>query len=339
MNPSLLAPTISVSKVTVDQGQSVSLTSSPTINGTSPYTYQWFEKAPGGSYIAVGSDSADFNFATSSTSPIGSWSFILQVRDNVGEVVFSSSVSVMVNPALTSPVVSADLYAIVRCQNSTLSSSALTTGVYPYSFQWYMKTFDGQYVPVGVNSPSFNFVTSNATVLGYWSFILQVWDATGATVNSSVVAVTVNPTISVSAGIGGTISQSGIISVNYSDNQTFKITANSGYYLTNVLVDGNPVGAVNSYTFINVDFTHHLSYICANTHSNTNYFSHSITIFNTFTYSYTYPYKDTDTNSSSHHFNKTNPVKFTSKNKLRNSICNNGSGSNWSSIGSTTKKA
>ena len=71
--------------------------------------------------------------------------------------------------------------------------------------------------------------------------------------------VTVNPTISVSAGIGGTISPSGIISVNYSDNQTFKITANTGYYLTNVLVDGNPVGAVNSYTFINVETSHTIS--------------------------------------------------------------------------------
>ena len=187
MNPSLLPPVLSASKVSVDQGQDSSLTSSPILNGTSPYTYQWFEKAPGGSYITVGTDSADFSFVTSSTSPTGSWSFILQVRDNVGAVVNSSAVSVMVNSALMSPVVSADLSAIVRGQNSTLSSSALTTGVYPYSYQWYMKTFDGQYVPVGVNSPSFNFVTSNGTVLGYWSFVLQVWDATGATVNSSVV--------------------------------------------------------------------------------------------------------------------------------------------------------
>jgi peptidoglycan/xylan/chitin deacetylase (PgdA/CDA1 family) len=263
VNPPLVTPALSASKISVDQGQTSSLTSSPTINGTSPYTYQWFERTPDGSYVAVGLNSADFSFVTSGATSIGSWSFILQVKDNVGALVNSSAVAVMVNSALASPVVSADLSSIVRGQNSTLSSSALITGTYPYSYQWYMKTFDGAYVPVGVNSPSFNFVTSNSTVLGYWSFILQVSDANGATVNSSVVSVTVNPTISVSIGFGGVINPSEIMTVNYSDNQTFKITANSGYYIIDVLVDGNPVGAINSYTFTNVKTIHTISAIFA----------------------------------------------------------------------------
>ena len=259
VNPALLAPVLSVSKVSVNQGQTSSLNSSTIVTGTSPYMYQWFERAPGGSYIATGLGSADFSFVTSGATTVGSWSFILQVRDNVGAVVNSSAFVVRVNPVLMSPVVLADLSELVGGQNSTLSSSTLVTGTYPYSYQWFMKTFDGVFVPVGVDSPSFNFVTSNTTVLGYWSFFVQVSDAAGATVNSSVVSVTVNPTISSSDGIGGVISPSGTITVNFSHNQTFNIAANSGYYTVNVLVDGNPVGAVNSYTFTNVQTYHTIS--------------------------------------------------------------------------------
>jgi hypothetical protein len=62
----------------------------------------------------------------------------------------------------------------------------------------------------------------------------------------------VNSVISASAGAGGYISPTGLVSVNYGDNQTFNITANTGYYIADVLVNGSSVGAVNTYTFTNV---------------------------------------------------------------------------------------
>src|SRR5208283_2220109 len=49
VNVALVAPNISASPSTVDQGQNSSLVSSTVTSGTSPYTYRWFEKAPGGS--------------------------------------------------------------------------------------------------------------------------------------------------------------------------------------------------------------------------------------------------------------------------------------------------
>lgn len=58
--------------------------------------------------------------------------------------------------------------------------------------------------------------------------------------------------IAASAGFGGSIVPSGIISVNYCSNQTFTITANSDYYISDVLVNGTSVGAVNSYTVQNI---------------------------------------------------------------------------------------
>jgi hypothetical protein len=62
----------------------------------------------------------------------------------------------------------------------------------------------------------------------------------------------VNPTISASAGANGAISPSGTFSVNYGGSQSFTMTPNNGYYVVDVTVNGGSVGAVNSYTFTNV---------------------------------------------------------------------------------------
>ena len=59
-------------------------------------------------------------------------------------------------------------------------------------------------------------------------------------------------TISASAGSGGSISPSGAVSVNPGASQAFAITANSGYSIGSVLVDGVSQGAITSYTFTNV---------------------------------------------------------------------------------------
>ncbi len=59
-------------------------------------------------------------------------------------------------------------------------------------------------------------------------------------------------TISASVNAGGSISPSGTISVYYGDNQAFNIIANTGYYIVDVIVNGNSVGPVSSYTFSSV---------------------------------------------------------------------------------------
>jgi len=65
--------------------------------------------------------------------------------------------------------------------------------------------------------------------------------------------------ITATVGTGGSISPSGSVSVNEGGSQTFTITANSGYRTSNVLVDGQSVGAVSSYTFDNVTADHTIS--------------------------------------------------------------------------------
>ena len=54
--------------------------------------------------------------------------------------------------------------------------------------------------------------------------------------------------VNATAGSEGSISPSGVISINYGGSQTFTITPNSGYAIANVLINGTSIGAVTSYT-------------------------------------------------------------------------------------------
>ena len=63
-------------------------------------------------------------------------------------------------------------------------------------------------------------------------------------------------TIATSAGTGGSISPTGPISVTSGASQSFTITPNGGYQVSNITVDGASVGAVTSYTFSNVTANH-----------------------------------------------------------------------------------
>lgn len=92
-------------------------------------------------------------------------------------------------------------------------------------------------VSVGaVSSYTFSNITSNHTISVSFSIITY--------------------TISASAGIGGSISPSGNVSVNYGSSKTFSISPNSGYKIDNVIVDDISVGSVNSYTFSNITENH-----------------------------------------------------------------------------------
>jgi len=62
--------------------------------------------------------------------------------------------------------------------------------------------------------------------------------------------------ITASAGAGGNISPYGSVPVNYGASKTFTITPNTGYHVTNVVVDGSSAEAVQSYTFYNVTSNH-----------------------------------------------------------------------------------
>ena len=68
-------------------------------------------------------------------------------------------------------------------------------------------------------------------------------------------------TIKTTAGVGGSISPSGSVSVREGRDQTFTITPDKSYAVSNVKIDGKSIGAVKSYTFENVRRTHTIEVI------------------------------------------------------------------------------
>jgi hypothetical protein len=66
-------------------------------------------------------------------------------------------------------------------------------------------------------------------------------------------------TITATAGTGGSIAPAGTVKVTSGGSQTFTISAETGYHIETVTVDGSSIGAKSSYTFKNVMADHTIS--------------------------------------------------------------------------------
>ena len=104
-------------------------------------------------------------------------------------------------------------------------------------------SFDGWYTEKsgGTKVTTATVFSANTTVYAHWTY-------TGNGYNYY--------TIKATAGAGGSISPYGDVSVREGRDQTFTITPNKGYAVSNVKIDGKSIGAVKSYTFENVSRTH-----------------------------------------------------------------------------------
>jgi hypothetical protein len=90
-----------------------------------------------------------------------------------------------------------------------------------------------------INTYTFDNVTSDQTI-----------SATFETIHYTIVA---------SADLGGSISPDGNITVNYGGTQTFTITPDTGHKIHEVMLDGEPIGEISTYTFDNVTDSHEIS--------------------------------------------------------------------------------
>lgn len=98
------------------------------------------------------------------------------------------------------------------------------------------------------------------TLIGAYADLLQQVTYTRFNLSHAPCASEPGPvvqhTIIASAGVGGSISPVGDVTVSHGGNQTFIITADTSYEINDVLVDGASVGAVSSYTFEGVISNH-----------------------------------------------------------------------------------
>jgi len=190
-------------------------------------------------------------WATQATSSIQGGGTIIPLQGELPKV------TVVANPTLFAPELTATPNPVSQNQASTLASSPVTTGTPPYTYQWFQKTPGGEYTQVGTSSPSYTFPGSTTT--GDWEFLIRVMDSTGASVNSTALILAVNAaptfTIIVTQTIHGTITP-GTLSVSQGNDQPFTISPDVGYQIADVFVDGSSIGVVTSYLFSGVTSDH-----------------------------------------------------------------------------------
>ena len=113
-------------------------------------------------------------------------------------------------------------------------------------------SFDGWYTEKsgGTKITTDTVFSAKTTVYAHWTY-------TGGGGGSGYSYYTIEAT----AGVGGSISPSGNVSVREGGDQTFTITPDKGYAVSRVKIDGKSIGAVKSYTFENVSRAHTIEVI------------------------------------------------------------------------------
>ncbi|MGA2682544.1 MAG: PKD domain-containing protein [Candidatus Bathyarchaeia archaeon] len=214
-------PTVSVSPSswTLDVGQSKTFTATASGGSGSYSSYQWYV----GGVSQSGATASTFSYSPASS---GSPLITVTVTDTLGATSAQSTApSVTVHSALVAPTASASKSTVDQGQTSILTSTAVSTGTSPYSYQWFSEAPGaGSYSLISsATSSSYSFVTSGSTTIGSWSFELQVTDSasTPVVVVSSAVFVLVNsgPTDSITPSSW---------TLDVGQSKTFTATASGG---------------------------------------------------------------------------------------------------------------
>jgi hypothetical protein len=182
-NPPLVAPTIPTVNSTLDQGQTLKLNSNTATNGTAPYSYQWFAKAPGGNFSAIeGATSPICSFTLSNNATVGVWSLVLNVTDSAAApvTVTSNPIEVTIKPA-PSVSISPSTAAFTLGQSSLFTANAKEGSGSYTGYQWFVNGAAQQ----GQTNSSFSF---SPTSVGSYSITTTVTDSFNATSNQSLAA-------------------------------------------------------------------------------------------------------------------------------------------------------
>jgi hypothetical protein len=114
------------------------------------------------------------------------------------------------------------------------------------------------FVNVGRNNPD-GWSAFNGYIGDVFVYTIALSDLDRQQLETDLIGKFINWTITASAGIGGTISPSGAVSLSPGASQTFAVAPLAGYAITNVVVDSVARGALTAYTFTNVTAAHSIS--------------------------------------------------------------------------------
>jgi hypothetical protein len=171
VNTALVAGAITPAAVTIDSGNSVTLTSHPG-GGTPPYTVSWYASS-------TGSPSCDLTSAGSGStlrvSPITNTTYCYSVTDTSAgsplESPYSSAAAVNVDPALQPGPVTPASPSIDPGQSVVLNAAPSGgTGAGTYKIQWYSgssSTCSASMTPVGTNATTYTATPAATTNVCY----------------------------------------------------------------------------------------------------------------------------------------------------------------------------
>lgn len=199
--------------------------------------------APSGPVSVACAGSQSFSIAADSCE------VILDVRVDgvsVGTVASYTFNSVSANHTISATFASSalalsDTHTPASCTGVSDGSIDLTVtgGVPPLSYTW-----------------SNGATAEDLTGLAAGSYGVSVMDSHGCVGTRNVSIGVVSDTIVASAGLNGTIAPSDSVFVTCGTDTTFGITADAGYEIDQLLVDGNPQAPAVSYHFANVTANH-----------------------------------------------------------------------------------
>ncbi|HXW37828.1 MAG TPA: archaellin/type IV pilin N-terminal domain-containing protein [Nitrososphaerales archaeon] len=195
----LIVPTPTPTSQTVYLGQTATISDTQPTTGTSPYTYQWLEEAPGASSYtnavdcgASMSSPPQCVFATTGATTVGTYSFELKVTDSstpTPETAVSSPVTVTVSNSLFAGPITPASPVIDSGQTVTLTANP-SGGTAPYTYEWFTGSTGCTGTPFSGPTMTATIPVSPTTTTTYY---YQVTDTVPESSCSAGDVVTVNP--------------------------------------------------------------------------------------------------------------------------------------------------
>ena len=177
---------------------------------------------------------------------------------------FTYTIEIPSQPAMGKPVITTHPQSIMVKAGETAEFTVAATGT-DLNYQWQINRNDGNgFVNIGENRADYTTTTIEKDCDGF--LYRCVISNLAGTVTTQEAKLTVTEdvippsatkySITATAGANGKISPSGIVEVTEGNRQEFIITAQNGYEIDSLKIDGTEVTAVASYIFENVTVAH-----------------------------------------------------------------------------------